>query len=44
MRTVLIAFALVGCSVFREVDQDIKNDVSAMKSEFARLYPKEKSQ
>ena len=40
----LIVFALTGCSVFHDARDASKQDVTVVKSEFARLYLKEKSQ
>ena len=40
----LIVFALTGCSVFHDARDAFKQDVTVVKSEFARLYSKEKSE
>jgi hypothetical protein len=44
MRSVLIVFMLTGCSVFHDARDAFKQDVTGLQSEFARLYPKEKSE
>jgi len=44
MRSVLIVFALTGCSVFNDVRDEFRKDITGVQSEFARLYNKEKSQ
>jgi hypothetical protein len=44
MRSVLIAFALTGCSVFHDARDELKKDITGVQTEFARLYSKEKSQ
>jgi len=44
MRSVLIVFALTGCSVFQDARDEFKKDVTGLQTEFARLYNKEKSQ
>ena len=40
----LIVFALTGCSVFHDARDELKKDITGVKTEFARLYSKEKSQ
>jgi len=44
MRSVLIVFALTGCSVFNDARDEFRKDIMGVQSEFARLYSKEKSQ
>jgi hypothetical protein len=44
MRTVLIAFALTGCSVFQDARNEFQKDITGVRAEFARLYNKENSQ
>ena len=44
MRALLIVFVLTGCSVFRDARDELRKDVTVIKSEFARLYSKEKLQ
>ena len=39
-----IVFALTGCSVFQDARDAFKQDVTVVKSEFARLYSKEESE
>ena len=40
----LMLFALTGCSVFHDARDELKKDVTGLQTEFARLYPKEKSE
>ena len=40
----LIVFALTGCSVFHDARDELRKDITGVKTEFARLYLKEKSQ
>lgn len=44
MRSVLMVFALTGCSVFNDARDEFRKDITGVQSEFARLYNKEKSQ
>ena len=44
MKYMLILFVLTGCSVFHDARDAFKQDVTVVKSEFARLYLKEKSE
>ena len=44
MRSVLIVFALTGCSVFQDARNEFRKDITGVQAEFARLYLKEKSQ
>jgi hypothetical protein len=44
MRSILIVFALTGCSVFHDARDELKKDVTGLQTEFARLYSKEKSE
>lgn len=44
MRAVLIAFALTGCSVFKDARDELQKDITGVHAEFARLYKKENSQ
>ena len=44
MRSVLVVFALTGCSVFHDARDEFRKDVIGVQSEFARLYNKENSQ
>ena len=44
MRSVLMLFALTGCSVFHDARDEFKKDITGVQTEFARLYSKEKSQ
>jgi len=43
MRSVLVLFALTGCSVFHDARDEFRKDIVGMQSEFARLYNKENS-
>jgi hypothetical protein len=44
MRSVLVVFALTGCSVFHDARDEFRKDVMGVQAEFARLYNKENSQ
>ena len=44
MRSVLIVFALTGCSVFHDARDEFRKDITGLQTEFARLYLLEKSQ
>jgi hypothetical protein len=44
MKSVLVLFALAGCSVFHDARDEFRKEVTGLKSEFARLYSKENSQ
>ena len=44
MRLCLIVLLLTGCSVFRDAKDEFGKDLTVVKSEFARLYSKEKSE
>ena len=43
MKTVLVLFALTGCSVFHDARDEFRKEVTGVQSEFARLYNKENS-
>jgi len=40
----LMVLALTGCSVFHDARNEFQKDITGLQSEFARLYPKEKSE
>jgi hypothetical protein len=44
MRSVLIVFALTGCSVFHDARDEFRKHITGVQSEFARHYLKEKSE
>ena len=44
MRLALIVFALTGCGVFHDARDEFRKEVTGLQTEFARLYPKEKSE
>ena len=44
MRSVLVLFALTGCSVFHDARDEFKKDITGVQTEFARLYLQEKSE
>jgi hypothetical protein len=44
MKSVLVLFALTGCSVFHDARDEFRKDITGVQSEFARLYNKENSQ
>ena len=44
MKSVLMLFVLTGCSVFHDARDEFKKDIVGVQTEFARLYPQEKSQ
>ena len=44
MKSMLIVFALTGCSVFHDARDELQKDITGVQTEFARLYLNEKSQ